>query len=112
VCGVAIFIAGACAMVGLYPRLRLRQTNTADAANPLFFHDVAKAYQGDAPSYGAVLHTLTTNRDDLVRHLGQQIHANATVAQRKYRWADRAIRALLVDVLALGAVATIIAVKK
>lgn len=111
-CGVAIFIAGLCAMAGLYPRLRLRRTSTTDAANPLFFHDVANAYRGDAPSYGAVLHTLTTNREDLVRHLGQQIHANATVAQRKFRWADRAIRALLVAVLALGAVAAIIAVKK
>ncbi|MBK6871325.1 MAG: hypothetical protein IPG94_08045 [Kineosporiaceae bacterium] len=112
VCGVAIFVAGVCAMAGLYPRLRLQQTHPPDTANPLFFHDVARAYQGDSPSYAAVLHTLTTNRDDLVRHLSQQIHANATVAQRKYRWADRAIRALLVDVLTLGAVATIIAMKR
>jgi Family of unknown function (DUF5706) len=59
-----------------------------------------------------VLHTLTTNPDDLVRHLGQQIHANATVAQRKYRWANRAIRALLLDLLAIAALATIIALKR
>jgi hypothetical protein len=55
-------------------------------ANPLFFHDVARAYKGDAPTYGAILHTLTTNPDDLVRHISQQVHANATVAQRKYQW--------------------------
>jgi len=112
VCGVSVFIAGACAMIGVYPRVRLRRTSANDAVNPLFFHDVARAYKGDAPSYGAVLHTLTTSPDDLVRHLGQQIHANATVAQRKYRWANRAIRALVLDLLALGALATIIALKK
>lgn len=111
VCCVAVLAAGACAMLGLYPVVRLRQKAADEAVNPLFFHDVATAYKGDAPSYGAVLHTLTTSPDDLVRHLGQQVHANATVAQRKYRWANRAIRALLLDLLALGAVATIIALK-
>ncbi|MGH3854678.1 MAG: Pycsar system effector family protein [Pseudonocardiaceae bacterium] len=112
VCGVAVLVAGGCAMIGLYPVVRFRRKSVDDAVNPLFFHDVAGAYKGDAPSYSSVLHTLTTNREDLVRHLGQQIHANATIAQRKYRWANRAIRALLVDLLALAAVATMIALKK
>jgi hypothetical protein len=111
VCCVAVFVAGVCAMIGLYPVVRLRQRTADEAINPLFFHDIATAYKGDAPSYSAVLHTLTTNPDDLVRHLSQQVHANATVAQRKYRWANRAIRALLLDLLMLGAVATIIALK-
>jgi hypothetical protein len=44
--------------------------------------------------------------------LGQQIHANATVAQRKYRWANRATQALLLGLLALGALAAIIALNK
>ena len=112
VCGVSVFVAGGCTMIGLYPVVRLQRKIADDVVNPLFFHDVARAYKADAPSYSAVLHTLTTNHDDLVRHLGQQIHANATVAQRKYRWANRAIRALLLDLLALGTVATIIALKK
>lgn len=111
VCGVAVLVAGGCAMIGLYPVVRLQRKSADDAVNPLFFHDVADAYKGDAPSYSSVLHTLTTNHDDLVRHLGQQVHANATVAQRKYRWANRAIRALLLDLLALAAVVTIIALK-
>lgn len=112
VCAAAVFVAGICAMVGLYPRVGLRRKTVDDAVNPLFFHDVARAYKGNAPSYSAVLHTLTTNPNDLVRHLGQQIHANATVAQRKYRWANRAIRALLVDLLMLGALAVVIALNK
>jgi hypothetical protein len=112
ICSVAIFAAGLAAMAGLYPVVRLQRRTTDEPANPLFFHDVARAYKGDAPSYGAILHTLTTSPDDLVRHLGQQVHANATVAQRKYRWANRAIRALLVDLLALATLATLIALEK
>jgi hypothetical protein len=112
VCSVAIFAAGLCAMTGLYPVVRLRRRTTDEPGNPLFFHDVARAYKGDAPSYGAILHTLTTSPADLVEHLSQQIHANATVAQRKYRWANRAIRALLLDLLALAALATLIALGK
>jgi Family of unknown function (DUF5706) len=112
ICAASVLTAGVCAMIGLYPRVRIRRKVRDDTINPLFFHDVARAYKGDAPSYSAVLHTLTTNRDDLIRHLGQQIHANATVAQRKYRWANRAIRALLLDLLAIAALATLIALKK
>jgi hypothetical protein len=112
VCSASLLAAGACAMVGLYPVVRLGRKMTNDTVNPLFFHDIARAYKGDAPSYGSVLHTLTTNPDDLTRHLGQQIHANATVAQRKYRWANRAIRALLLDLLSIATLATIIALRK
>lgn len=112
VCGTAVFLAGLSAMTGLYPIVRLRDRRPADEeANPLFFHDIARAYKGDAPSYGQVLHTLTASRKDLVRHLGQQVYANATVATRKYRWANHAIRALLVDLLALAAASIIIAMK-
>ncbi len=112
VCGISLFSAGSCAMMGIYPRVRAWRNLTDEIVNPLFFHDVALAYKKDYLSYGAVLHTLTTNPNDLVRHLGQQIHANATVARRKYRWANRATRALLLGLLALAALAAIIALKK
>lgn len=111
VCGIAVLTAGAFAMIGLFPILRLGRQVKDETANPLFFHDIARAYKGDGPSYSAVLHTLTTSPDDLVRHIGRQVHANATVAQRKYRWANWAIRALLIDLIALGATAAIIAMK-
>jgi hypothetical protein len=112
ICGVSIVAAGIFAVIGLYPRVTLRRKPAEDTANPLFFHDIARAHNGDAPSYRAVLHTLTTNPDDLVRHISQQVHANATVAHRKYQWANRAIRALILDLLALGAVAAITALKR
>jgi hypothetical protein len=111
ICALTLFVGGGCAMIGLFPIVRLRGRTEDDAANPLFFHDIARAYEGDSPSYSAVLHTLTTNKNDLVEHLGQQIHANATVAQRKYRWANRAIRVLLFGLIALGTVAATIALK-
>lgn len=113
ICCMAALVAGVCTMCGLYPVVRLgrKQRNADEVINPLFFHDIARAYRDDAPSYGAVLHTLTTSPDDLVRHIGQQVHANATVVQHKYRWANWAIRALLVDLLALGTVAAITALK-
>jgi Family of unknown function (DUF5706) len=111
-CGLSIMVAGVCAMVGLYPRVKSRRVDDSVTVNPLFFHDVVRAYRDDALSYAAVLQTLTADRDDLVRHLGQQIHANARVVQVKYRWADRAIRALLAGLLGLGVMVIVIVLKK
>lgn len=110
--GTSVLAAGVCAMIGLYPRVTLQRRTSDGGDNPLYFEDIARLHKDDAPSYGVSLHMLIANPNDLVQHLGQQIHANATVAQRKYRWANRAIRALLLGLLALGAVATIIALKK
>jgi len=112
ICAASVVAAGVFAVIGLYPRVKLRRRSPENTANPLFFHDVARAYKGDAPSYRAVLHTLTTNREDLVLHISQQVYANATVARRKYLWANRAVRALILDLLTLGALATITALKK
>lgn len=113
ICTLGILIAGVCAVVGLYPVLGQdrRMPKPEDAVNPLFFHDIARAYREDAPSYGAVLHTLTTSPDDLVRHIAQQVHANAVVAQRKYRWANWSMRAVFVTLLALGGVAAVTAMQ-
>ncbi|MDQ4489038.1 DUF5706 domain-containing protein [Sinomonas sp. ASV486] len=107
-CATAIFLAGVCAMIGLYPIVSLsRPPDFPEATtNPLFFHDVARQEQ---EIYWPTLQALTADPDGLVRHIGQQIHANSSVALRKYRWADRSIRALLVDLLALASVATIAA---
>jgi hypothetical protein len=114
-CAIFIFATAACSMAGLYPRLRLRRgikIEGAEGANPLFFHDIARAYKDAGPSYEAVLHTLTTNPSDMVRHLGHQIHANATIAQRKFRWANTATRFLVLDLLALGSLGALVALKR
>jgi hypothetical protein len=110
VCGITLFGAGVLAIIGLFPVVQLgRRQQGHDLVNPLFFHDIACAYMGDAPGYSAVLHRLTIDFDDLVGHLGRQVHANAIVADRKYRWAKWSLRALLIGLLALWALAVIIA---
>jgi hypothetical protein len=112
VCAVLVFIAGSCAMIGLYPRVMLRRQHTGHITNPLFFLDIARVYEDNPMAYSKELQKLTTRPDDLVHHLAQQIHANATIVQRKYRWADWAVKALLLDLLALALLATIIALEK
>lgn len=112
VCGITLFGAGVFAIVGLFPVVQLgRRQQGRDQVNPVFFRDIAHAYRCDAPGYSAVLHRLTMDFDDIVGHLGQQIHANAVVADRKYRWAKWSLRALLIGLLALWALAVIIARK-
>jgi hypothetical protein len=112
-CFAGVIVAGTFALVGLFPRVQLsRPQETKDEPiNPLFFHDIARAFKGDAPSYSAILHTLTTTPDDLVRHISQQVHANSTVAQLKYRWANWAIRALLLGLVGLAVLVWTISLK-
>lgn len=108
VCGVALVVAGFFAMLGLLPVIRLDRTRNEEATNPIYFHDIARTHK-KASSYTADLHRLTITPEDIVRYIGQQVHANAYVASRKYRYAARAMWALLVDLLALGSVAAIAA---
>ncbi|WP_142271607.1 Pycsar system effector family protein [Mycobacterium sp. AT1] len=113
ICFVGVLCAAGAAVAGLFPRLRLKRSKKAadELINPLFFHDIARGFKGDAPSYAAVLHTLTTTPDDLVRHIGHQVHANSVVAQRKFRCAEWAIRFLVLGLLGLVALAGVIAQK-
>ncbi|MGP6175358.1 Pycsar system effector family protein [Corynebacterium sp. A21] len=110
ICCVAVVVAGTFAMLGLLPVIHLGRKHREEETviNPLYFHDIAHNYV-KASSYIGVLGPLTTAPDDLVRHIGQQVHANASVASRKYRFASWAMWALLVDLLALGSVAAIAA---
>ena len=108
VCAAAALLAGGFSVIGLFPIVQVKRRSADAEVNPLFFHDVARAYRGKGPSYGHILHTLTTNDEDLVRHIAQQLHSNSGVAQRKYKWANWALRALLVDISALACVAAIV----
>lgn len=108
VCGVAVVTAGACAMLGLLPVVRLGRQRREEATNLIYFHDIARTYE-KASSYTADLRRLTTTPKDVVRYVGQQVHANACVASRKYQFATCAMWALLVALLALGSVAAIAA---
>lgn len=79
--------------------------------NLLFFSNIAKEYDGDGPSYVEVLRSLTSDSERLTRQIAHQVHANATVAHRKFTWADRAIKFLVLALLLLGVVAIIVGLK-
>lgn len=129
-CAVAVVAAGGSAALALMPRLAIatkweqrtaRRVASAagdvtpppeeDPVNLLFFSNIAKTYHGDGPSYIEVLRSLTSDPERLTRQIAHQVHANATVAHRKFTWADRAIKFLLLALLLLGVVAVIVGVR-
>ncbi len=89
------------------PRMRLARAQE-DPVNILYFDHIARRYVGDGDRYALVLRDLTTRPEDLTRQLAHQVHANSTVARRKFLWANRSIRALAVALVALGLVAVLI----
>ncbi|RIQ21052.1 Pycsar system effector family protein [Jiangella rhizosphaerae] len=129
-CTAAIIAAGSAAAMALVPRVSIvsrRRTREAqnppitrgdgpaavpeDPVNLLFFSNIARHYEGDGPSYVQVLRSLTADREALTQQIAHQVHANAIVAHRKFAWADRAIKFLVVALVLLGALAMIIGLK-
>lgn len=103
VSGVAALVAGLAALLGLLPIVRLkREARKAEPTiNPLYFEDISSEIS-DGASYLTAFSELVVNSDDLVRHIGTQVFANARVASRKYRYAQIAMWGLCVDLVALG----------
>ncbi|MFG2572306.1 Pycsar system effector family protein [Streptomyces sp. NPDC048481] len=77
--------------------------------NLLFYGDVKRIYENDAPTYAQVLAALTGNDREITNHIALQVHANSLVANRKYLWANRAIRALRIGLVCLALIALIVA---
>lgn len=138
--GLAIFLSGLFALAALAPqmktplsgalRAKLRgmrarrrvspgegETESAQSeaerspTNLLFYGDVKRLYENDAPTYAQVLAALTGNDREITDHIALQVHANSLVANRKYLWANRAIRALRVGLVCLALIALIIATR-
>ncbi len=128
-CGVAIVACALCATIALVPRLSISsftsrlgihkrrpeptpggQPPPEDPASVLFFAHIARDYKhDDAPTYAQVLATLTSNPRQLTEQIGHQVHQNAHVARRKYRWSTGAIVTLVADLLLLGVTALLVA---
>lgn len=135
-----IFLAGLFAMAALAPQLKvpvsgavwdwwrtLWASRTASPAeeeadqaqseaernptNLLFYGDIKRQFEHDAPTYTQVLAALTGDDREITDHIARQVHANSLVANRKYVWANRAIRALRVGVVGLVLIALIIAAR-
>ncbi len=131
-CGLCLVVAGGCALLALMPRLRVPGRNRAagaagadagaaaadgtaedlaenDPISLLFFADIARHYEAQGPSYAQVLSALTGNRSALTAQIAHQVHANAGVAHRKYRWAGTAVKALAAALVLLALVAAAVA---
>lgn len=62
-----------------------------DLLNLLFYSSITKVYGDKGPEYREVLAALTADPAGMTEHVGQQVWANASVAERKFTWANRAI---------------------
>lgn len=107
---IAVVLSASSAAAGLMPRL-VSSKRRENPTSPLYFSDIARAYQDDGPSYVDVLQAITGSPEELTRHIAQQVHANAGVAHRKYRWANRGIVFLFVGLAAIGAIALILGIR-
>ena len=103
-CGISVFVTGILAALALWPRLRSRE----DPTSALYFNHIARAHSSPA-TYQETLRLLTSNSDELIKEIAGQVWANAGVAHRKYHWSSRALAALIVSLVLLGAVTVVIA---
>lgn len=93
----------------LTPRVKDRDGDS-DLINRLFFASIAKHFGRDRVRYVEVLSTLTSDPDELVKDLADQIHANARIATLKTRYAGWAVRSALGAGASVGALALIVGV--
>lgn len=111
VAAAALLLAAAFAVIGLVPKVKVGRRRDPEAyTNLLFYKHIARGWEGKTADFVLELGSLTLDKQELTKHIGEQVHANATVARRKYEWADRAIKALGAGLLfvALTAVARIV----
>ena len=93
-----------------YGRARGQISETDEAppdeqVNLIFYSDITKAYGTSGPEYRDVLAALTLDPTRMTEHIAHQVWANATVAERKFNWANRAIVRLLTSWILLGTLA-------
>lgn len=108
---VALLSAAGSAVIGLVPQIRVGRRREPEAyTNLLFYKHIAHGWDGKAADFVRELGALTFSKQELTKHIGEQVHANANVARRKYEWADRAIKALAGGLLfvALTAIARVL----
>lgn len=108
---IALFLAAASAVIGLVPQVKVGRRREPEAyTNLLFYKHIARGWEGKPADFVRELGSLTFNKQELTEHIGEQVHANANVARRKYEWADRAIKSLASGLLfvALTSVARVV----
>jgi hypothetical protein len=109
VCVLAVIASAGCAATALLPRLQLRRGSSEDPTSLLYFRHIATKYPVErGPEYEDVLRTLTSDVEALTRQIANQVHANAVTAHRKFVWADRVVRAMVIALAVLGVTACLI----
>lgn len=107
-CAVALFLAALFAVIGLVPQVRVRGRREPESyTNLLFYRHIAGGWNGKTAGFVHALGELTIDKQELTKHIGEQVHANAGVARRKYVWSDRAIKALAAGLLLLAVTAVV-----
>ncbi|MFE9055448.1 Pycsar system effector family protein [Streptomyces mutabilis] len=100
VCALGLVVAGLCAGLALWPRLRMKEEPTS----LLYFHHIARGH-AKSDTYAASLISLTVDMNALVDEIARQGWANSKVAHEKYLWGGWAIRSLLLSLIALAVTA-------
>lgn len=107
-CAAALLLAAAFAIAGLVPQVKIGRRREPEAyTNLLFYKHIARGWEGKTDEFVRALGSLTMDKQDLTKHIGEQVYANATVARRKYVWADRAIKGLATGLLLLAVTALV-----
>lgn len=103
VAALAVLAAATFAVIGLVPKVKVGRRRDPEAyTNLLFYKHIARGWEGKPADFVRELGSLTIDKQDLTKHIGDQVHANATGARRKYEWGDRAIKALALGLLFLA----------
>ncbi len=98
-CAMLLFASGLCAGASLWPRLGQK----AEPTSIMYFHHIARDYPAEEhDAYLTALSKSMAGRRGLFSELGEQIWANARIAQSKYRWCSAAIAGLLLGIALLA----------
>lgn len=110
-CGALLLWTARCSLKALVPRRTiLKKRAPVKLDNLLFYGHIARAYPPEKKSaYTHALGELTMSDHELTKHIAEQVHANANVANQKYDWVNKAINALALAVgfLAVAALAAV-----
>lgn len=107
-CCLLLATAVFCGMT-LTPRLDDRDADP-EAINRLFYQSITREFSGNRMGYVSVLSALTSNAQELVADLADQIHANARIATVKSAHAKWAIRLAFSAGAMVGLVALLIGI--
>lgn len=102
-CAISIAATGISALSVLWPRTK---SDGEELPNPLFYGHIGGRFDGHT-SYADVLRATLQDQEVFLGHLSQQIHANASVAKRKFSLVNWSIRALVVSVGLLASFITV-----